>query len=74
MPASLLSGTITLNFGAGSRPPVSVREGHAAISLISPKITGVVYVSGTDLINPVGLYDRCRETGERKESVCCVGS
>ena len=43
---------------------VSGREEHADISLISPKITGVVPVSVANTTHPVGLYGRCGETGE----------
>ena len=42
---------------------VSGREEHADISLISPKITGVVPISGASTTHPVGLYGRCGETG-----------
>ena len=49
---------------------VSGREEHADISLISPKITGVVPVSGASTTHPVGLYGRCGETGERKVVLC----
>ena len=49
---------------------VSGREEHADISLISPKITGVVPVSGASTAHPVGLYGRCGETGERKVVLC----
>ena len=49
---------------------VSEREEHADISLISPKITGVVPVSGASMTHPVGLYGRFGETGERKVVLC----
>ena len=49
-----------------SQTEVSGTKEHADISLISPKITGVVPVSGASTTHPVGLYGRCVETGERK--------
>ena len=49
---------------------VSGRDEHADISFISPKITGVVPVSGASTTHPVGLYGRCGETGERKVVLC----
>ena len=56
-----------------SQTEVSGTKEHADISLISPKITGVVPVSGVSKTHPVGLYGRCGETGERGQTDRQIG-
>ena len=75
-PAPILSEIITINFSTGYLYQFlfyfqGKKDMQAYISLISPKITGFVAVSGANMTHPLGLY-RCGMTGEGGGGVVCT--